>query len=458
MKRKVLILIFVLSFCLACAFIFTACQSSSGSNPSTGGGRGFKYVTGLEAIVKDNLDSPNYFSCVYNEKSLTLDAFKLSDVKVYSLYSTGEKKLLKESEYTYHKIDEKGNPTITPGPWSFMQTGRSSSNAPGTYVTRFTSADGDFFVDLTVEILHGVRPAGQLDWYVHKFNGEDFDKIEIKDTEKEFEVEFGQQYNLSPNRCYFSAYWEDLKDVKNYLIYDRQAYYSAENEEEFVSDGKNVIGFLSEDKEFIYKDGSFLLPGEYVMLAQYKKTTRYVAGFSKPIKLKITPLEKIETAVSANAELAYWSPLSTYKEISFEFENPLWQSDNPFKFAFPLESDFKEYVLVNYFDGTEWQTERLGDIQDSIIRLHVAYTKSDGWLMVHYENGKWYICLTGEEVSPSEVYYTKYTNASDFGLIRASTFLLFSIDFDAMTDEEREVVFSAYSNYDEPQEVLLKLH
>lgn len=448
MKKKVLIIFFALLFILPCAFGFTACANKNGSQGST--------ITGIEVIIYNNFNSPNYYSCEWDNIDGNKEAFTMDDVKVYYTYSTGKISEIKKGSYSYKRIDRDGS-IYNPKPWAFMETGETSMNNPGTYKMRFYSKNEEYSVDLVVEIYKAERPDSDLEFIINKYTDyalTEYSSTEISNSWQAFKINYAQHiFDYLP--YFFSASGLGLKDenIKFFVIEDCDEYYEADDKTTYIRNNK--IGICN-GTEFTYTDGTPLLPGDYLVVAQYDETFRYTAGYSKPARIKILP----GTITSANTGSAQFNlnnyipvglPAGTQLAPGLKSENLTYNdltcfsqnniTTSPIKIPGIDSKEMNNYILVNFFDGTEWQSTSAKQVLYSTIKVHAYKTENNKYFLADYADGKWYKFGTTIEVPSNTISYVDYINVEDYiNALSIESSLYLTVDVEKLSDEQNELL------------------
>lgn len=439
MKKKILSLVLTLILILPCAFGFTACANrNSGNGPSASA-----KITGIEVIVKDNFDSPNYYSCVYDRVIGNKEACTMDEIKVYYTYSDGKRKELKKDEYNYKKYID--GAFYSPTPFQFMLSGESSDSAPGKHIMRFYSNTGKFTADLVVEIFKTDRPAELLDFNINQYTdyaNTTYETTKITGENDVFEIEFAQD-KFSDFPYFFTASGENLNyenSIEFIVINDCEDFYSSENH--FLYALKNKVGYCN-GTSFTDIEGNPLKPGNYLVFAHYTATVHFNDGISAPAKIKIMP-KYVNVASSASSmpnemDLEVFQDSHLFSGLVFDF-NSATQSI-PFKLEEVETSNYLHYVMVNYFDGQSWKSTYWRNLHNKPIMVHAYKSSDDKYYLTDYVDGEWYKYGTTTKVSASSINFIEYNKLEDYNPNKTlQTSLFLSINLNEINEDEKTLL------------------
>ena len=441
MKKKLLSLALILILTLTCILGLTACANGQITSAR---------IIGIEVIIKDNFDSPNYYSCTYDNIKGNKEAFTMDDVKVYYKYSDGKRKLLKEDAYSYCKYTDGAFYSQTP--FQFMLSGETSDSIPGKYIMRFYSNSGDYTADLVVDILKVKRPDLTCSTYLNEYT--DSQRTEVKKTNmlasKEF-VEINYMQNVfSDSPCFFTTSATELKEyeITHLILKYSEEYYS--DPDSYIK-AENIVGY-HKGLKFCAKDDSYLTPGDYLLIPTLPESIVYLSDFGDAVKVRILPIS-VNTATEA---ISKSKSDHTFGSITYMFGNIKSETGSPFSLKATINITYYNHVMINYFENNGWKKMHLSNWANSAIKVHAYKDLNNNYALVDYIDGKWYAHNSTTEVNSSLIEYISYDSISSTQIIDSSIYLTLDINELSEVYQEHSQYFANLTNlFKIPLEIVL---
>ena len=423
MKKKFLTLLLALLFILPCAFGFTACTKEDN-------GHKLIKIQGLEIIVKDNEDVPNFFSCTLDTINGNKEAFTSGDLKVYYTYSNGSRRLLEEDQYTYkpYKLDEKsGKYTEVSELFQFLKDGETTNTPAGSYKLVFTSSSGKYTQDLIIEIKKKEREAVEilLNQYTNADKTES--KVVTLESGKEY-YEISYAASIFEDNQYFFSVKNQIATQNSFfftVVRDNGGYEAAIDKTAYIN--SNKAGSF-ENGEFKTTNGNYLAPGEYLVFAKLEETDLYAYGFSTPIKVRINPVN-LQFNPNISATFDYnklftenaTGPIAGYELLGIQYKDIITTNSageeisliDAIKVPTINNTNNSNYAFLKYFSEGEWKLISLKSIQDFFVQVH-AYKSNDKYYLADYNDDKWYVPGTMTEIEPENIEFIDYTSVEEF--------------------------------------------
>ncbi|MBR2480971.1 MAG: leucine-rich repeat domain-containing protein, partial [Clostridia bacterium] len=291
MKKRYVIL--VLCICAVFAVIFGACNNTQNNSNSN---KDYGTIEKIEVIIKGNNDSPNYYSCVYDDIPNNHEAFTLEDVTVNYVYTNGYRKKIGEDYYEVIKYNPDGQLSFNKVLFDFMENGETSANVPGTYKLLFKTTDGLHSVDVVIDIIKsGVKE--------HEFNLKRYTDLEESDSEKVdvtamTSINFAQQYNAEYKNYFFEACNYSINEngisfvvtpySENIVINPITVTYKGKEYPKDQYFDQIQVGKVVNGNELLTMDDKLLPPGKYFVFAKFGETNPRFSVYSHPIPIEIT--------------------------------------------------------------------------------------------------------------------------------------------------------------------------
>ncbi len=286
MKKRYVIL--VLCICAVFAVIFGACNNTQNNSNSN---KDYGTIEKIEVIIKGNNDSPNYYSCVYDDIPNNHEAFTLEDVTVNYVYTNGYRKKIGKDYYEVIKYNADGQLSFNKVLFDFMENGETTANVPGTYKLLFKTTDGLHSVDVVIDIIKsGVKE--------HEFNLKRYTDLEESDSEKVdvsamTSINFAQQYNAEYKNYFFEANNYSISFVvtpysENLVIDPITVTYKGKEYPKDQYFDQIQVGKVVNGNELLTMDDKLLPPGKYFVFAKFGETNPRFSVYSHPIPIEIT--------------------------------------------------------------------------------------------------------------------------------------------------------------------------
>ena len=293
MKKRYVIL--VLCICAVFAVIFGACNNTQ-NNSNSNSNKDYGTIEKIEVIIKGNNDSPNYYSCVYDDIPNNHEAFTLEDVTVNYVYTNGYRKEIGEDYYEVIKYNPDGQLSFNKVLFDFMEEGETTANVPGTYKLLFKTTDGLHSVDVVIDIIKsGVKE--------HEFNLKRYTDLEESDSEKVdvtamTSINFAQQYNAEYKNYFFEASNYSINEYgisyvvtpysENIVIDTITVTYKGKEYPKDQYFDQIQVGKVVNGNELLTMDDKLLPPGKYFVFAKFGETNPRFSVYSHPIPIEIT--------------------------------------------------------------------------------------------------------------------------------------------------------------------------